>query len=83
MKHFIKAECDVLDKITCDRCGASCTESEYKDHEYATFEANWGYLSSGRDGECFLYHLCQRCAELVENFIKDKNLRLTVRPLED
>jgi hypothetical protein len=72
-------EIEVIVDVLCDRCGQSCVKWEIRGApesvedattiaEYATFEAHWGYGSS-HDGEHWLAHLCEACAEAVREFI--------------
>jgi len=72
-------EVEVIADVVCDRCGQSCVNREVwgapesvEDAttiaEVATFEAHWGY-GSHHDGERWLAHLCEACAEAVREFI--------------
>jgi hypothetical protein len=72
-------EVEAIVDVVCDRCGQSCinwklwgapesVENATAIAEYATFEAHWGY-GSRHDGDHWLAHLCEACAEAVRDVI--------------
>lgn len=80
MKTYKKKTVEVVDQILCDCCGQSCTK-EFPttkpsfDHEYASIEATWGYLSN-QDGIQYDIQICETCFTEVLNFIKDKRRKV-------
>ena len=80
MKTYKKKLTKVVDQILCDCCGQSCTK-EFPttkpsfDHEYASIEATWGYLSN-QDGIQYDIQICETCFTEVLDFIKDKRRKI-------
>jgi hypothetical protein len=73
MKTYKKKTVKVLDKIHCDCCGENCSKDI--DHEYASIEATWGYLSN-QDGTQYDIQICETCFTEVLDFIKDKRRKV-------
>jgi hypothetical protein len=71
VKTYKKKLTKVISEILCDCCGQSCTKEFPFDHEYASIEATWGYLSN-QDGTQYDIQICETCFTEVLNFIKDK-----------
>jgi hypothetical protein len=80
MRTFKEKLTKVVDQISCDCCGQSCTK-EFPtiepsfDHEYATIEATWGYFSE-QDGTKYSVELCESCFNEVLTFLKEKRRKV-------
>lgn len=80
MKTYKKKLTKVVDQILCDCCGESCTK-EFPttlpsfDHEYATIEATWGYLSN-QDGTQYNIEICENCFNEILELIKNKRKQI-------
>ena len=80
MKTWKNKTVKVIDQISCDCCGQSCTKEVPTikpsfDHEYATIEATWGYFSN-QDGTKYSVELCEDCFNEVLGFLKDKRRKI-------
>ena len=85
MRTFKEKITKVVDQISCDCCGQSCTKEVPTiepsfDHEYATIEATWGYFSE-QDGTKYSVELCESCFNEVLTFLKEKR-RKVLGPFE-
>ncbi len=60
---------EVVDDVTCDKCGKSCLIGDPADFatlEYATLRECWGFLGGDFDRE---HHLCRECTkEIIATF---------------
>ena len=80
MKTYKKKLTKVVDQILCDCCGQSCTK-EFPttkpsfDHEYASIEATWGYLSN-QDGTVYDIQICESCFNEVLQYMKQIRKRI-------
>ena len=80
MKIYKKKTVKVIDQILCDCCGESCTK-EFPttkpsfDHEYASIEATWGYLSK-QDGTVYDIQICEHCFNEVLQCMKKIRKRI-------
>ena len=80
MKTYKKKLTKVVDQILCDCCGQSCTK-EFPttkpsfDHEYASIEATWGYLSN-QDGIQYDIQICEHCFNEVLQCMKKIRKRI-------
>lgn len=73
------AELTVLKDIKCDICGDSCKKDKKSGiYEYATFSANWGYMSN-KDNEQWEVHMCEACADRFSVWVstQDGKIRKT------
>lgn len=80
MKTYKKKLTKVVDQILCDCCGQSCTK-EFPtikpsfDHEYASIEVTWGYLSK-QDGIQYDIQICESCFNEVLQCMKQIRKRI-------
>jgi hypothetical protein len=71
MRKYKKVLKNDLEDVLCDICGKSCLDARYPDPlmaEFATLEANWGYLSK-KDGEQLSLEMCESCFDKVKSHI--------------
>ena len=81
MRTFKEKITKVVDQISCDCCGQSCTKEVPTiepsfDHEYATIVATWGYFSD-QDGTKYSVELCESCFNEVLTFLKEKRRKVS------
>jgi len=62
-------EVKILEDVICDVCGKSCRDSDNLNFEYATLHADWGHCSN-KDGIGWTGHICYRCADKIQGFIR-------------
>lgn len=68
MRIYKNKKVEVLDEVTCDICGESCSDVNFG-HECAHLVADWGY-SSKQDGTKYEVDFCEKCFEKVVEFLK-------------
>jgi hypothetical protein len=68
MRIYKSKKIEVLDEVTCDICGESCSDVNFG-HECAHLVADWGYASR-QDGIKYEVDFCEKCFGTVMDFLK-------------
>jgi hypothetical protein len=71
MRKYKKVLKNELEDIICDVCSKSCLDERFPEielAEFATIEANWGYLSK-KDGERFNWEICEECFDKIKAYM--------------
>lgn len=71
MKQFEEQLSIKVSDVICDLCHQS-TKDNIGNFEYATLIANWGY-SSSKDGDSDEFHYCEKCYDLLLDFIQGQS----------